>query len=102
MNPRKAAAGCIYNPATDKCLGTSIKDPGGLIDLVNKIGNWIFAALLALAGIFLIVAGFFFVTAGGNVENTTKANKMLINALIGVAIGLGAKGLIAVVTGLIS
>jgi len=41
------------------------------------------------------------VTAGGNIENTAKARQMLINALIGVAIGLGAKGLIAVVKSLL-
>ena len=92
---------CQWNPSTSKCLGTSITDAGDLITLINRIGNWIFAALLALAAIFLIVAGWLFVTAGGNVESTTKARQMLVNALIGVAIGLGAKGLIAVVTGLL-
>jgi len=72
-----------------------------LINLIDNIANWIFVALLALAGIFLIVAGFMWVTAGGNIENTAKARQMLINALIGVAIGLGAKGLIAVVKSLL-
>ncbi|MBA7695807.1 hypothetical protein ES703_104446 [subsurface metagenome] len=72
-----------------------------LIDLIDNIANWVFVALLALAGIFLIIAGFMWVTAGGNVESTTKARQMLINALIGVAIGLGAKGLIAVVKSLL-
>lgn len=72
-----------------------------LIQLIDNIGDWIFTILLSIAAIFLIVAGFMWVTAGGNPENVAKARQMLVNALIGLAIGLGAKGLIAVVTSLL-
>lgn len=68
-----------------------------LLDIFDNITNWIFVVLLAVATLFLIFAGFLFITAGGNPEQTTKARQMLINALIGVAIALGAKGLVAVV-----
>ena len=78
-----------------------IDAPEDLIDLIDTIADWIFTALMAIAVIFLVIAGFMWVTAGGNVENTTKARQMLINALIGIAIGLGAKGLVAVVRTLI-
>lgn len=75
---------------------------GDLVDKINDIGNWAFTGLLALAAIFLVVAGYFFVTAGGNPENVNKARQMLINALIGVAIGLAARGLVAVITSIVS
>ena len=68
-----------------------------LINLINTIGNWVFAGALAIAAVFLIVAGFMFVTGGGSPEQVNKARTMLINALIGVAIALGARGLVAVV-----
>jgi hypothetical protein len=74
------------------------QDETDLIAKINEVTNWVFTGLLALAGIFLIVAGYSFVTAGGNPEGVNKGRQMLINALIGVAIGLGAKGLIAVIT----
>jgi hypothetical protein len=77
------------------------EDVGGLMDLITNIGNWIFTGLLILAAIFLVVAGYFFVTAGGNPENVNKARQMLINALIGVAVGLAARGLISVIQNLI-
>ena len=77
------------------------EDVGGLLGLVESIGNWIFTGLLILAAIFLVVAGYYFVTAGGNPENVNKARQMLINALIGVAVGLAARGLIAVVSNII-
>ena len=80
---------------------TVITTAGGLIDLIERIGNWVFAFLLAVAGVFLIYAGFLWVTAGGSPENVTKARTMLINALIGVAIALLARGAIAVVRGVI-
>lgn len=72
-----------------------------LLEIIDNITNWIFVILLAVATLFLIFAGFLFVTAGGNPEQTTKARQMLINALIGVAIALGAKGLVAVVKSLL-
>lgn len=77
------------------------EDIGGLLGIAEDIGNWIFTGLLILAAIFLVIAGYFFVTAGGNPENVNKARQMLINALIGVAVGLAARGLIAVITNLI-
>jgi len=80
---------------------TKITTMGGLVGLVKTIGAWIFTALLAVAAIFLVVAGFMWVTAGGNVEQTTKARQMLINALIGLAIALGTRGLIAIIEGLL-
>lgn len=81
--------------------GAPFESVSDLIDKVEDIGNWIFTGLLIIAAIFLVVAGYFFVTAGGNPENVNKARQMLINALIGVAVGLAAKGLIAVIQNVI-
>ena len=75
--------------------------PGELVDLVEKIGNWIFSILLGVAVIFLVVAGFYFITAGGSAEKVTTARQMLINALIGVAVALAAKGMVAIIRGFI-
>lgn len=89
-----AATAGETSPEQSKPIVTSGAE---LLALIERIGNWIFAALLALAGIFLIVAGFLFVTASGSAEQITKARQMLTNALIGVVIALGAKGLIMVI-----
>ena len=77
------------------------EDIGGLMNIISTIGDWVFTGLLTLAAIFLVVAGYFFVTAGGNPENVNKARQMLINALIGVAVGVAAKGLISVIQNII-
>ena len=76
---------------------TGIQSMQDIINLIDKIGRWVFTALLAVAAIFLVIAGFMWVTAGGNPEQTTKARQMLINALIGMAIALAAQGLITII-----
>ena len=68
-----------------------------LIDKIETIGNWVFTILLTIAGIFVIIAGFMWVTAAGNPEGITKARTMLINSIIGVAVGLLAKGMVEII-----
>jgi|SRR3989338_2025219 len=102
--------------STQDCLaavaGTGTSVPGGaptvvssaqdLINLVERIGNWVFVALMSVAGMFLIIAGFMYVTAGGSPEKAGKGRQMLINALIGVVIGLLARGIVQVIKSIIS
>ena len=88
---------CIWNEASDECAGIYIASAGDVIDIINGIGNWIFAILMAVAGVMLILAGFFWVTAGGDPQNVTKARQMLTNAVIGLVIALLARGLVMAV-----
>lgn len=60
------------------------------------ITDIVFTILLSIAGLFLIISGFFYITAAGDPEKIKKAKQMLINALIGVAIALAAKGIVNV------
>jgi len=76
---------------------TIVETPEGLEAKITVIGNWIFTILLAVASIFLIVAGFFFITAQGDPQKITTARQMLINALIGVGVALSARGMVAVI-----
>jgi len=80
---------------------TLLNSGGDLLALIDTIANWIFVILLAIAAIFLIWAGFLYVTSAGNEDGLRKARTMLVNSLIGVAIGLGAKGLVAVIGNLL-
>ena len=97
-----AAVPVVPVPSVQDTIPTAaFEGPRDFIVKIQDIGNWIFTALLALAAIFLVVAGFFFVTSNGEPEKLNKARMMLINALIGVAVGLSAQGLIAVIKGLV-
>ncbi len=86
--------------ATDKAP-TAFKDVTGLMNLITTIGDYVFMALMAVAGMFLIIAGFMYATAGGSPEKAGKGRQMLINALIGVVIGLLARGIVQVIKSIV-
>lgn len=103
-----ALAGLLVLPV----IGLAVEEPSEiaptivttgaeLITKIEYIGNWIFTVLLAIAAIFLIIAGVMWLGAAGNPEGITKARTMLINSLIGLAIALFAKGMVAVIKSII-
>jgi len=68
-----------------------------LVDLIDVVANWLFTFLLVIAVIMLIWAGLDFVTAGGDPERITGARTKIIYALVGVAVGVLARGLVMVI-----
>ena len=79
----------LIEPPDVKILGQ-----GGILD---RIINYLFVILLIAAIIFIIIAGFYFVTAVGDPEKFHKAKMMLLYALIGVLVAISAKGLVILV-----
>lgn len=64
--------------------------PGGVSDIIARV---IFIALSILAIVFIIliiIAGYQWMTAGGNDEQISKAKKNISNAVIGLVIILSA------------
>jgi len=78
------------------------QDMDALVGIINNIANAVFYILLAVAVIMLLVAAFTWLTAAGNEEKITSARKMLIWALVGVAVALLSKGLVTVITSVIT
>lgn len=75
--------------------------PAGQIDiwtLLIKTLNWFFNITIIIAAIFLVFAGWQYITAGGDEEKMKNGLNTLIRALIGVGIALLAKGLIYIVS----
>ena len=64
---------------------------------LDNLTDWMFAILLIIAAIFIIVAAFNFVTAAGDPEKTKTARMYVLYAMIGVLVGISAKGLVALV-----
>jgi hypothetical protein len=77
---------CICNPWS----ATSIQ---GLIDSVI---NFIFLLATGIVPVFILIAGFYFMTAGGNPANIEKAKKIIIYTIIGYSIILFAKAIVYV------
>ena len=65
--------------------------------LLNSITNWLFAILLVVAAMFIIIAGYFFITAMGDPDKVVKARQVVFYALIGGLVAVAAKGLVKLV-----
>lgn len=77
--------------------GEGISTVEGLFEVMTKITNYLFTALIIFAVIFIIVAAFNFLTAGGDPTKLSKAKNQLLWALVAVAIGALSWGLVEMV-----
>ena len=68
-----------------------------MIDALESLVDWLFTILLIIAVIFLVIAAFSFVTASGDPDKVGKARRFVLYALIGVAVAVAARGLVALV-----
>ena len=105
--PAIGLAACVN--ANDVCEPGLGEDPGNCPDCVvqetaspmktlDAVLNWLFTILMAFAGIMIVVAAFYFVTASGNPETVAKARQFIIYALIGVIVALLARGMLWLVS----
>ncbi len=69
--------------------------------ILTKLANWMFLILLTLAIIFIIIAAYKYLTAGGDESKVSSAHKTLIYALVAIAVGLLAQGLVYLVAELV-
>ena len=60
--------------------------PLSIFGLITLIITWLLYFAGVLAFIFLVVSGIMYITAGGNPEQSKKAQQGLINAIIGIII----------------
>lgn len=68
-----------------------------VMDALTRIINWAFAILIVVSIIFLILGAYNFVTAAGSAEKVAAGKQSIMWALVGVAIALLARGLVALV-----
>ena len=72
---------------------TGITTATGFVSLVANITNWIFAFFLLFAIIFIVLAGFQFVTAGGDPAAVSQARTKLLWAAVGIGVALLSRGI---------
>ena len=77
---------------------TSFED---FLAIFNTLINWIFTLLLVFAVIFIILAAFAYLTAGGDEEKVGKAHQRIIYAVIAIAVAFLAQGISFVVAQLL-
>ena len=82
---------CICNPLTT----------AKFTDVVDRILNILFFVAIAVAPVMIIVAGFKFLTGGGNPETLQAARQMLVWTGVGFGIILLSKGIVIILRNII-
>jgi ABC-type sulfate transport system permease subunit len=66
-------------------------DVGATYSFLNRIINIMFSVLMILAVIFIMVAAFNYLTAGGNAEKVETAGRQILYAIIAIVIAVLAR-----------
>lgn len=74
---------------------------GGFVTFLGTITDWLFTFLLIFAVVMFIYAAYLYLFSGGAEESTAKAKNYLVYGVIGVAVGMLAKGIVFVVAQLV-
>lgn len=92
-------SGAIFAAYVNHLPETAVSEKGfqGLIDYINQASGWLFGILLALAVVFLIYAAFLYLTSGGDEEKTKAAKNYIIYAVVALAVGFLATGIVILV-----
>ena len=75
-----------------------IQDVGGVISILNYVLQLIYTVFFIAAVLFILLAGFGYLTANGDPGKIKKASNKLIFGIVGIAVGLlatGVKSLVA-------
>jgi hypothetical protein len=72
-----------------------------IIKIINNIAKWMYTILLALVVIFVLVAAFTFLTAGGKTENVKKARNQIMYAVIALVVALLAFSINTIITNIL-
>ena len=90
---RAVTIGAVTKNAGEVVVGTTTPNWGAFcfINSLNVVTNYVFIALFVLAALLIAIAGFLFITAGGDPEKTKKAQSMVLYAVIGIVVALLAR-----------
>jgi len=72
------------------------------MQFIESLGNWLFTIALVAAPLVILIGAFMFVTAAGNPEKVKTGRKIIIWAIIGLAIAGASKGIIAFIKALLT
>ena len=69
--------------------------------VINNLQTWVMGILAAVATLFLVLAGVYYATAGGDPTQVDKAKGAFKNALVGYGLAVLAPVLLQVVKGIV-
>ncbi len=75
----------------------AIESGDDVIEILEKIIEWLWKVFAVATVIAFLIAGFFYITAAGNPEKITRANKMVLYGIIGVVVALLSMSVVVVI-----
>lgn len=104
MVPAAIVLGAVEQPTeslpTKTQLGT-LPTKTGIESILEAVVNWVFAIMVVVGTIFIILAGFQFVTAGGDPEKVSEARMKLIWGIAGFGVAVLARAILPLVKSLL-
>ncbi len=90
-----------YQPPSQTCFCNPLEKITEFKTIITNIIDSIFNVAIVLAPLMIIIAGFLFVTAGGNPEQTKRAKNIIIWTSVGFFVILLAMGIMGVIQSLL-
>jgi len=78
-----------------------VTSAGNFVDLLDNIVDWIFVVVMVFAAIYIVLAGFAFITGGGDPQSVAGARNKLLYAAIGIIVAVLSRGIIKAIISLI-
>ncbi len=75
-----------------------VKNVDDVIKIINNVASWMYRIILAVAGIFVLMAAFTFFSAGEKTENVKKARNQIYYAVIALIVAVLAFSITKIVT----
>ncbi len=91
----------LPQPACENLNGVSCNAQSAN-SLITQVINILLGVAFAVAVLFLIIGGFWYITSAGNEETAEKGRNTIINALIGIVVIILAYVIVRVVSGAVS
>lgn len=88
--PRTAEAAPFLNPIVPEACQACPCGFGGVLQIIQNLMNFGIGIAIIFATIIIAWGGFLYIMSSANPESRSKANKMLINAAIGLLVVLSA------------
>ena len=82
------ASGALYNPI-EATTGNGLPDEM-MVSLISTILDTVYKIVVGLSLIFIVIGGIIYMVSSGNDEKMAKAKKIVIYAIMGLAIAVGA------------
>jgi hypothetical protein len=92
--------GAIGGGSPASMAGSQTIGTGNVQTYVGNILNWVFYFFIVLAVVFILIAAFSYLTAGGDEQKITKAKNELIYAIIAIVIAVLAKSIVTLIAGI--